>query len=431
MKICLKKGRSHLNLEVADQKILGVLKGRQVPALTRQAINDIIETGILQNTPEQIENKTIAVIIPDDTRLWARGDLFVPTIIDTLIDYGADPGRIRIIIALGTHRDIRKERFASLCGEGSKVKVLNSAGLDPTRLVTIGSTARGTPLTITLEAWEADHIIIFGGILHHMLAGYGGGRKYILPGIAGEASIQTNHSLAIDKNGIPHTRVKQAVCHGNPVSEDMQDGADLFLKDKTCTYVAVAANGRGDIFHADVGGLHTTFEHGCKQLDRACCVDVDQKADFILFSAGGHRTDGQLYQATKALFNAVSVAREGAPLLFVAGCGQGVGNDSFASALRQFKDRPEALGKQLAYSFHMPAYVALRVIDMLNRFRITLVSDLDEATTRDLGFEFTLDPQELINSLEGKGYIIPFAENILPRVKDSLPRKEQKNNTGR
>ncbi len=421
MKFSLEKGRSHLSLEAADRNILGVLEGRDVPALSRSAIKGIIDAGIRNHAPEQIQDKAIAVIIPDDTRLWARGDLFVPAIIDTLIDIGANPGRITIIIALGTHEDIPVEEFAALCGDGTcdRVKVINSAGLNPGRLTPIGTTSRGTPLTITQEAWEADHIIIFGGVLHHMLAGYGGGRKYILPGIAGEAAIQANHSLAIDKNGIPHPMVKQAVSQGNPVSEDMQEGADLLLKDKTHTYVAVAANGRGDIFHADAGGLHTTFEKGCDHLDRACCVDVDQKADFIGFSAGGYRTDGQLYQATKALFNAVNVAKEGADLLFVAGCSQGVGNDIFASALKEFKTRPKALGRQLADSFHMPAYVALRVIDMQTRYSITLVSDLDEVTTRELGFEFAQNPRELINRLDKKGYIIPFAENILPRVKNT------------
>ncbi|MCG8636204.1 MAG: lactate racemase domain-containing protein, partial [Desulfobacterales bacterium] len=252
MKFTLEKGRSRLNLEAADHKILDILEGRDLPALSRSRIRGIIETGIRDHAPEDIRDRSVAVIIPDDTRLWARGDLFVPAVIDTLTGLGVDPGRICVIIALGTHRDIPAHGFAALCGEGtgSRVKVINSAGLDPGRLTHIGTTSRGTPLTVTREAWEADHIIIFGGILHHMLAGYGGGRKYILPGIAGESTIMANHALAIDRDGTPHPLVTQAVCRGNPVSEDMQEGADLFLKHKTCTYAAVVANGRGEIFHA-------------------------------------------------------------------------------------------------------------------------------------------------------------------------------------
>ncbi|HCY83865.1 MAG TPA: nickel-dependent lactate racemase [Desulfobacteraceae bacterium] len=418
MKITLETGRSHIALDVPEDRILGILEGKDVPALPHDTVRDIITRGILRHAPADIGEKKIAVIIPDDTRMWARGDLFVPGIIDTLLDMGAAPENIAVIIALGTHRDIPRDRFELLCGKDTahRVRVVNSAGLAPDRLVEVGTTPSGTRLTITREAAEADHIIIFGGILHHMLAGYGGGRKYILPGVAGEDAIQANHALAVDKNGIPRPEVRQAVTDGNPVHQDMKDGADIFLAAKTCTYAAVAANGRGNIFYAHAGDLHPVFEKGCRALDEACCTDVGQKASFAMFSAGGHRTDGQLYQATKALFNAVEAVEDGGSLLFVAGCNQGVGNAEFADALQRFKGNPGDLGRQLAQDFRMPAYVALRVIDILQRYEVTLVSNLDEKETHALGFAYTASPRDWIWSRTGNGYVIPFAENILPRV---------------
>lgn len=414
MKISLEQGHTLLDLNIAHEKVMDVLKGKDVPILGHDKIHDIIQKGIKQTAPADIRDKTVAVIIPDDTRLWARGDIFVPGIIHTLEDLGVQKSRIRVIIALGTHKDIPKEKFADLCGDLPGITVLNSAGLDKTRLVHIGTTDKGTPLTVTREAWEADHIIIFGGILHHMLAGFGGGRKYILPGIAGEASINHNHSLAMGKDGSPHPLVRQAKLLGNPVNEDMMDGADLFLKDKTCCYAAVAANGHGDLFYAGAGELHQTFNQGCRALNQACCVDLPRKGSFALFSAGGYRTDTQLYQATKALFNAVNAVEEGGELLFVAACSQGIGNQTFAAALETYKDAPEKLGQNLTQKFSMPAYVALRVIDLMKRFSITLVSNLDETTTLSLGFGYTEDPQAYVNALDNRGYIIPFAENILP-----------------
>jgi nickel-dependent lactate racemase len=428
MKIALEQGQGHLNFEIQDEKVIDVLTGRDVPALDHGTIQKIIDQGIRQCSPPDILHKTIAVIIPDDTRLWARGDLFVPVIIDALAALGVPFDRIRIIIALGTHPDRPAEAFAGLAGAGSvnRVRIINSAGLRPEGLVNIGTTSRGTPLWVTRQAWDADHIIIFGGILHHMLAGFGGGRKYILPGIAGEASIRHNHSLAMDSSGTPHPLVRQAQLGGNPVSEDMQEGADLFLRDKTACYVAVAANGQGEIFHAAVGDVEETFTDGCTRLNHACCAAIPARADFALFSAGGHRTDGQLYQSTKALFNAVNAVKEGGHLLFTAACSQGTGNETFARALTTFKDAPERLGRQLTTDFNMPAYVALRVIDLLRRFRITLVSDFNASTTRALGFGVADNIADYINTLPGRGYIIPFAENILPRVSDmadTLPQK--------
>ncbi|WDP85877.1 MAG: DUF2088 domain-containing protein [Desulfobacter sp.] len=288
MKICLEKGGTHLSFDLPETKLYGLLKGRDIPGLSHTSISQIIAQGIQDHCPKEIASKKIALIIPDDTRLWARADLFVGDIISALGQKGVKPSQIKIIIALGTHGPIPQKKFARLCGQtiDPKIEILNSAGLDETRLVTIGTTSAGTRVTMTREAWQADHIIIFGGILHHMLAGFGGGRKYILPGISGENAIQTNHALAMDKNGNPHPMVKQGICAGNPVSEDMQEGAEIFLKNKTCTYAAVAANGRGELFYASVGDLHSTFQNGCSALDAACCVDVQTRGDFVLFSAG-------------------------------------------------------------------------------------------------------------------------------------------------
>lgn len=421
MKVELKKGQSVLNITLPDDKMFDIIMGSDIPGIGNDKIKQIISKGIKTHTPKQIQHKKIAIIIPDDTRLWARGDIFVPQIVKTLFKLGVSKENIKIIIALGTHDDMDRDQFPLLAGTfcSQRIQVLNSANKNKDRLVYMGETDKKTQLYFTKEAVEADHIIIFGGILHHMAAGFGGGRKYILPGIAGYDSIRQNHSLAMKKDGSPHPLVRQAKLLGNPIHEDLNDAADLFLKNKTCTYVALAANGSGDIFYADVGPLHNTFMNGCKKLDQACCIRLTQKGDFALISAGGHRTDGQLYQSTKALFNAVNIVKEGGAILFVAGCSQGVGNDTFSSVLKKFRNDPKKIGRELVLNFNMPSYVAFRVIDVLKRFDVTLVSDFSKLKTEALGFNHTDNINRYTENLMGKGYIIPFAENILPVLDNS------------
>jgi len=416
MKIKLEKGLTCLDIDIPDNKVIDIIIGKEVPVKSHDQIKYIISKGIKTHTPQGILHKKIAVIIPDNTRLWARGDIFVPQIVKTLLDLGVSTNNIKIIIAIGTHDDMDKDQFSQLAGTfcAQNIEILNSANKNQDRLVYIGETYKKTRVYITKEAVEADHIIIFGGILHHMLAGFGGGRKYIFPGIAGYDAIQQNHSLAIKKDGSAHPMVRQAKLWGNPINEDLNEAADLFLTNKTCTYIAIAANGTGDIFHAAVGPLHTTFMDGCKKLDQACCIHVPKKGDFALISAGGHRTDGQLYQSTKALFNAADIVKKQGKILFVAGCSQGVGNETFASVLKNFRNEPETLGIKLAENFNMPLYVAFRVMDILKRFDVTLISDLSKSETQSLGFKHTDSIENYIECLNGKGYIIPYAENILP-----------------
>lgn len=420
MKAILEKGHSHLDIEIADDRVLEVLLGKDVPPMSHDYIREVISNGIKAHSPPDIRQKTIALIIPDDTRLWARGDLFVPEIAKTLLSMGVPAQNITIIIALGTHRDMKKKDFSALAGAfcAQNIRIINSAGKNQDRLVCMGETHRGTPLFFTREALEADHIIIFGGILHHLIAGFGGGPKYILPGIAGYDSIQANHSLAVQKDGTPHPRVRQASLPGNPVHEDITEAARIFLANKTSTCVAVAVNGSGDIFYSAAGPLHEVFVKGCAALNEACAVPIKEKGDFALISAGGHRTDTQFYQATKALFNVVGAVREGGEIVFVAGCSEGIGNTRFGEVLQTGRDRHEALGKELAVSFDMPSYVAYRTLDLLRRFKITLVSDFSQSETESLGFLFAKDIHHQIREMKGKGYIVPFAENILPLLRE-------------
>lgn len=399
-----------------QEKIITTIEGAEIPALSLTKAKETIQNGIRESAPENLSKKNITIIVPDNTRLWARGDLFVPVVVNTLLEIGAAQEKINIIIALGTHQDIPKELFPKLVGENisDRITVLNSANKNKNRLVKIGTTSKGTDVTITREACEADHIIVFGGLLHHLIAGFGGGRKYFLPGIAGYDSIQRNHSLAFCADGTPHPKVLQGSLQGNPIHEDMQEAADMFLKNKSCSFVGIAINGRGEIFYAGCGELDSVFEEGCKQVNLACCASIDELADFALISAGGYRTDGQLYQSSKALFNAVHAVKPNGQILFVAEAAEGVGNQEFGKTLSQYKNKPAEIGKLLNQQFSMPAYVAYRLADLLNRFQVTLISNFNKTETEAFGFHFMDDLKDYLKNLKGNGYVIPFAENVLP-----------------
>jgi nickel-dependent lactate racemase len=419
MKAKLEYGTKEINIDIADEKIIGVLTGPEIPGLDFTEIASIISDGLTKSAPVGIESKKIVIIIPDNTRLWARGDLYIPVIINSLESMGVLMKNIKIVLALGTHPEHDSSLFPSLAGESTigRVDILNSANKDTSRLTYKGKTIHGTDLYVTKEADEAEHVIIYGGALHHIIAGFGGGRKYILPGIAGYDSIQHNHSLAMLPDGKPHPNVYQANLDCNPVHEDMTSAAELFLKGKTSTLISVAANGNGDIIWAGVGDWKEEFLRGCEQLNRAGSVFINEPGDFAIISAGGHRKDGQLYQSTKALFNTYPALKEGADILFFAECREGSGSEMFEKFLSDYRGNPGALGSELVKNFNMGAYVAYRVIDILTRYRVTLVSSFSREVTEKFGFYYTEDIGGYLEKLKGSGFIIPSAENILPILK--------------
>jgi len=416
----LKIGRGIETISIPDDKILEVLTGPEIPALDQDKIKAQIVEAVRGSLPESIEAKKIVIIVSDHTRLWTKGDLYVPVIVKILLEEGAIVENIRVIIALGTHGDTPPERMHELVGEETlkRVEVLNSANKNTDRLTYIGKTTHGTSLHLTSEACEADHIIMYGGVLHHLIAGFGGGRKYIHPGIAGYDSIQQNHSLSMKKDGSLHPRVFQSFLEGNPVHEDMTEGVEMFLRGRTSLLINVAENGEGEIFHVAKGDWKKAFEEGCEQVNRAGRILINQKADFAIISTGGYEKDGQLYQCTKPLFNSYGAVKEGGRILMFAEAREGVGNDEFGEALKTYKGNASELGKKLLEKYKMPLYVAYRIINILSRYNVTLVSNFSQEETEAFGFNYTANIEEYVRNLKGKGYIIPSAENILPLLEE-------------
>jgi len=151
MKIDLEKGPTHVTVDLPDKKLLSVIHGKEVSPLSMDQAAAVMQKGITDRRalphrkrqsssrmiPPGIATQKTAIIIPDDTRLWARGDLFVPAIIQALTDLGVPDEKITVIIALGTHAPIPENQFALLAGQASvsRVRICNSAGLDPSRLI--------------------------------------------------------------------------------------------------------------------------------------------------------------------------------------------------------------------------------------------------------------------------------------------------------
>lgn len=333
--------------------------------------------------------KTV-ILIPDGTRSWSRSDLFVPIIVNSL------KGDLKIIVATGMHRGATAQELPGLVGDVfGKVRVENHDSRDEKNLSYIGETSHGTPLFFNRECLTADRLIIFSGVTHHLIAGFGGGRKMILPGISGFDTIQKNHYLALSNHDL-------SLC-GNPVNEDMVEGALSFLVGKTSMAINVGVNSRGAIYCITAGDWYESWSECCREVKRAEEIQIDEKADYALVSAGGWGRDGQLYQSVKALFNTAECVKRGGSIVFAAQCMEGVGPGEFEESL---------LHGKMGEKFSMPSYVALRLRRILGEYRIILISDLPKEATESMGFEYAKDLRSAILGLSGRGYIIPSGGSL-------------------
>ncbi len=416
MRIHIPYGNKSTEIEIKHSKVLQVLEPLSVPTLNHRDCKRSIEKAIIQLLPFC---SSFTIIVPDITRIWVRSSFFTSLVVETLFRFGIKAEKITILIATGSHRSATKEEITTITGKGvaKRLRIINHDCHNNKKLTYWGETSYGNRVYLNSEASQSDCIIIIGGVMFHLIAGFGGGRKYILPGIAGYDTIQKNHSLTILPDGSPHPEVRPSVLASNPVNKDMIEGAAFLLKKRKSLLINIIDSGYNKLSGMIIGDWYNSWQKACSFLEKFHRISIPTLADFVIVSAGGHNKDAILYQSIKALFNAALCVKPGGRIIFLTQCRNGIGNKEFANAMVTFREKPALLGRILTNRFSMPTYVAYSTLNLLKHFNITLISDLPPSLTEELGFNCNKNLERLINDLPGTGYIIPFGENILPALR--------------
>ncbi|MGB4337130.1 MAG: nickel-dependent lactate racemase [Bacillota bacterium] len=351
---------------------------RDPMAALRAALDSPIGTPPLEQMVEPGESCAIAV--SDITRLWIGTRHFLPAIVERLNRAGVPDERITLVLARGTHRPNSDAEIAQIVGEelASRLRIVHH---DPDGPCTyVGTTSRGTKVEINAEAARCDRLILTGGVVHHAMAGYGGGRKSIVPGIASRATVKSNHLWVIDPE-VPMIRdgVGSARTEGNPLHEDMVEAAAMANVDFIVN-AATDASGRFAGFFA--GHWLEAWRAGCELVDRMYCVPCAGRSDVVLASCGGFPRDISIYQASKAFYNAWMAVKPGGTIVMFCEARDGGGGDEFFS----WFDYPtiEECHRALVNDFTVAGYLAFLVYLIAVRHNVVLVTELDEELVRKM-----------------------------------------------
>ncbi len=357
----------------------------------------------------------VAIVIDDDTRP-APSHLMIPPILDELKTAGTKDENIRIIVACGTHKPVTHEKMIGLLGEAivNRFKIINHDCKAPD-LVKVGTTNKyGTEVFLNRTFEEADVRILTGDVCLHYYAGYGGGRKSILPGIAGEETAKHNHIMLLD----PHSKTGNLI--ENPVHEDMMEAAKLTRVD-FCLNVVM--NSKHEIVKAFSGDVDKVFSEGVKLVDEMCRVQVDRRADIVVVSPGGHPADVNLYQAYKAVDNALEIVKRGGIIILVAELPEGHGHQTFYDWMVKFQEL-KTVEREIKRNFTMGGAKAYLYLKAMQKATIILVSSMPDyyATT-----VFKLKTARAVNDALNQAFTIaeknakvwtmPFGSYTLPEVK--------------
>jgi lactate racemase len=279
-------------------------------------------TRILAERLPQV--RTVLVLTVDNTRPCPT-PLLLP-VLDMCEEAGCT---VTVAIATGRHRAMGREEIRASLGPRvcDRAVVIQNDAFDEARHRFLGTTSRGTSVRLNEALFEHELVLGVGFIEPSYLAGFSGGRKIVMPGMAHHATTDANHFML----GDPATRI--GVLDGNPVSEDCAEVAAM-------SPLAWIVNGvlgpRDEILGITIGEPDWAHRDGCREARRLYEVTVPQH-DIVIASAGGHPYDCDMVQAKKAMIPAMEVVRPGGAIVLLGACEEGWGAEAtFGEWMRRY-----------------------------------------------------------------------------------------------
>ncbi len=329
---------------------------------------------------EIIDGKDVLVIVSDVTR-YTGAELILPVLQKRFFGHAA---RTRILFALGNHRKQSEAEKRSLVSDEifETIPCTDHDCFDDGGLSFVGITPSGLKVTVNSLLLEHDATIVTGAISFHYLAGFGGGRKCIIPGIAGYQTILDAHKRVFnrEKPG-KHERAQTGILDGNPMHEAIMEG--IALIDRPLFLINTIFDDKKRLLDIFSGDMRQSHEAGCTWCDGHFSRTVAERGDVVVVSVGGYPKDIDFIQTHKALEHAKLAVKDGGTIILLGQCQDGIGNPYFMP----WFDHPsiEAMEPLVRESDKVYAQTAYSTRIKAEKYNIILVSDLDAGQVKKMG----------------------------------------------
>lgn len=427
MELKVPYGKSFLSCKLSfDLNIMTIkpldIKPREQPiSIIKNAITNPINSSLLNDILKK--DSKICIVINDKTRK-TPSNIILKGILDSFQNQEIPDDNITLLIANGNHRANIEEEIIEMIGSEyySRFKIVNHRAKVDSDLVDLGSTDLGIPISVNRHIVEADVKILTGTIRPHQSGGFSGGRKSILPGVAGLKSIKKHHSLIGGKIAEPQLgKIEDNIFHTESLVGAKRVGIDFIVN--------VIENSKGEIIDAVAGELNTAHMEGVKRARYLWEIPIDSKVDIIIASAGGYPKDINLHQTQKALASCEYIVKPGGTVILVAECFEGAGKipewfEDTANpkeAIEKFKRvgwSPDVHAKPFLIARALTKFNLIMVkpnicIEDLKKIFIDSADSLQEAVDRTLNMVKQRTPNPEIIYLPYAGDVIPVLNSTI------------------
>ena len=355
--------------------------------------------------------RTAAIAVSDHTRPLP-GSSVLPALVEELTRNGIDRNDITIVVATGLHRATTQKEAAAILGEGLErsLKVVSHDARRTESLCDLGRLSNGAPLGVARAFVEADLRLAVSLVEPHFFAGYSGGRKMVLPGLAARETIFSFHSPSI----LAHPRVRSGCLEGNPVHQLALEAARKVGVHFSVNLTIDERQRPTGIFAGDLEKAHlAAVEFG----DRHWRCAVKGRADVVVTSGGGAPLDATFYQTVKGISAALPVLRDGGTIVVASECAEGLGSPQFIGELGKFEGADQYLDLVRGRAeMVVDQWQLQKLAEALQRARVVLVSAL-KANPAPVARADSIE-RALENARAQRLYVIPSGPYLIAEVED-------------
>jgi len=423
VKVLLRYGSGTALIEIPRNVQAVLLQPVQAPAVSdvAKALKRAVEKPTDSAPLSELVRKgsQVVIVVSDGTRSSAT-NVFLEPLVNLLNAFGAKDSDITILIAYGSHERHSPDEVRALLGAGvaRRVSIEHHDCFDEHMLIPLGETSQGVPVAVNRLLLDSSLVIATGAANYHYFAGYGGGRKALVPGCAAHETILANHRLTVsdvpELAGLLNPHCDSGVLDENPVHEAALEAVrmvpNVFL-------LNVVLNPAGDICGIFAGELDASHREACAMVDRIYRVQAPSSFDVVIASCGGFPFDRNLIQMHKGIHHAAQIVRDGGYLVFCGEARDGIGSDTFEQWFDY--DTMEEMAEEIRSDYTLNAHTAYAMREKSRRINIFLQSLLMDDFVQKMGLEPTYDMQRTVNELIAKTgspsiAIIPDANLLLP-----------------
>lgn len=414
-------GKEKLSLEIADEKLNGVLVSKLHEYHTDKTQEELVLEAMANPVGSQklcdlAVGKNKVVIIASDHTRPVPSKAIMPAMLAE-IRKGNPDADITILIATGCHRGTTKDELVAKFGEeivaSEKIYIHDCDETD--MLVKIGTLPSGGELIINRLAVEADLLVAEGFIEPHFFAGFSGARKSVLPGIASRVTVLANHCSEFIAS--PYART--GILENNPIHEDMVYAGKTA---KLAYIVNVVIDENKEAIYAVAGDMEKAHQKGCEFLSGLCKANAIL-GDIVISTNGGYPLDQNIYQSVKGMTAAEATVKKGGVIIMLSKCNDGTGGQHFYDQMSEFdnldkiEEKLMARGRNETLTDQWMTQILTRILknssvvyvsdapdDMIKAYHMIPAHSLDEAMEK---------AYEILGNKDAKVTAIPDGVSIM------------------